>query len=80
MKIGYANPHAPTLSYTGEGSTGPSKGSIFIEDATLVPSNRFPLLIPIQDNVVISLTWEEFIMPSGVAQLVIWQYCRTGGL
>ena len=31
-----------------------------------------PLLIPIQENVVISPTQEGFIMPSGVPQLAVW--------
>ena len=31
-----------------------------------------PLLIPIQQDVVISPTQEEFIMPAGVPQLVVW--------
>ena len=32
----------------------------------------FPLLIPMQENVVISPTQEEFIMPTGVPQLAVW--------
>ena len=32
----------------------------------------FPLIIPIQKNIVISPTQQEFIMPSGVPQLVVW--------
>ena len=31
-----------------------------------------PLLIPIQENAVISPTQEAFIMPSGVPQMVVW--------
>ena len=45
-----------------------------MEDMTMVLQllSEFPLLIPIQDNIVISPTQEEFIMPSGVPQLVVW--------
>jgi len=31
-----------------------------------------PLMIPTQENMVISPTQQEFIMPSGVPQLVVW--------
>ena len=47
-----------------------------MEDPAMVPLllqllSGFPLLIPIQDDIVISPTQEEFIMPAGVPQLVV---------
>ena len=38
----------------------------------------FPLLISMKENLVISPTQEEFIMPSGVPQLVVWQLSGNG--
>ena len=45
-----------------------------MEDTTMIPSPtcRYPLLIPLQQDVVTSPNQEEFIMPEGVPRLATW--------
>ena len=40
---------------------------------------EIPLLIPTQENIVISPTQQEFIMPAGVPQLVVWPLSGISG-
>jgi len=54
-----------------------SLGGTDLENSAMVPLllqllSGFPLVIPVQEDVVISPTQEEFIIPAGVPQLVIW--------
>ena len=74
------SPMVSHISNTGKDSTGESLGDLGganVEDTTMVsppPSATvwLPSLDPTQENVVISPTKEEFIMPAGVPQLVVW--------
>ena len=73
-------PMMSLIAYSGEDSAGEGQsglGGTTVEDTAMVPPLLLqllvgiPLLIPVQD-VVISPTQEEFIMPAGVPQLVVW--------
>ena len=68
------------ITNSGKDSTGESQGDLSganVEDPTMVSPHPlttewFPTLDSNTGNVVISPTKEEFIMPAGVLQLVIW--------
>jgi len=76
------------VSYTGKDPTGSSKGCAggsTMEDATMVsPSPIIEQIFTTDPNLVISLTQEEFIMPSGSSTTgclaTVTHHSRTGGL